>query len=80
MGQAPDVLDRHDEVTGGLEQLHGLVVGDAQEAPAVHFQDLVSHLWNHDGVSLPSPWSFPVGNNAFLSQQGGAAQSNPAPN
>lgn len=79
MGQAPDVLHCHDEVARGLEQLHGLVVGDAQEAPSVHLQDLVSHLWDQHGLSLARPWSFPAGNNTLLCQQGGAAQANPAP-
>lgn len=52
MGQPPNVLHCHDEVTGGLEQLHCLVVGDAEEAPAIYLQDLVSYLQNKDGVSL----------------------------
>lgn len=62
MGQPPDVLHRHDEVAGRLEQLHRLVVGDAEEAPAVHLQDLVSYLQSEDEVSLAGPGDFPVGN------------------
>ncbi len=31
-------------MAGGLEQLHCLIVGDAEEAPAIHLQDLVSYL------------------------------------
>lgn len=55
MGQPPDVLHRHDEVAGGLEQLHRLVVGDAEEAPAVHLQDLVSHLQSKGRVRPTGP-------------------------
>ena len=62
MGQPPDVLHRHDEVAGRLEQLHRLVVGDAEEAPAIHLQDLVSYLWSQDEVSLAGPGGFPVRN------------------
>jgi len=62
VGQPPDVLHCHNEVAGGLEQLHRLVVGDAEEAPAVHLQDLVSYLWSQDGVSLAGPAWFPLRN------------------
>lgn len=61
MGQPPDVLHRHDEVAGRLEQLHRLVVGDAEEAPAVHLQDLVSYLRSQDGVSPAGPEAFMSG-------------------
>lgn len=60
MGQPPDVLHRHDEVAGRLEQLHGLVMGDAEEAPPVHLQDLVSNLRSQDVVRLPRPGGFPA--------------------
>ena len=58
MGQPPDVLHCHDEVAGRLEQLHRLVMGDAEEAPAVHLQDLVSYLQSQDGVSLAGSMDF----------------------
>lgn len=61
MGESPDVLHCHDEVAGRLEQLHRLVVGDAEEAPAVHLQDLVSYLWSQDGVRLAGPGAFLLG-------------------
>lgn len=62
MGQPPNVLHCHDEVAGGLEQLHCLIVGDAEEAPAIHLQDLVSYLQTKDRVRLAGTMhvSFPL--------------------
>lgn len=61
MGQPPDVFHCHDEVAGRLEQLHCLVMGDAEEAPAIHLQDLVSYLQSQDGVSLAGLGAFLLG-------------------
>lgn len=47
--QAANVLHRHHQVPRRLEDLHGLVMGDAEEAAAVHLQDLVAHLRRGEG-------------------------------
>lgn len=44
MRQPPDILDRHDEVAGGLEEFHCFIVGDAEETSTVDLQNLVSNL------------------------------------
>lgn len=47
--QAAHVLHRHHQVARRLEHADGLVVRDAQEAAAVHLQDLVPHLRGGEG-------------------------------